>query len=107
MKNDGAKFNFHTGIYSITLFVADAFVENPVSKPLGEARLKFPASLEEQAKRHNVYEVKPAIFHQFREPEARPPVSFSWMFTMIVLSPIAILFFGVRTTKRSKRQRSS
>ncbi|XP_046384499.1 dolichyl-diphosphooligosaccharide--protein glycosyltransferase subunit 2 isoform X2 [Ischnura elegans] len=88
-------FNHLSGKYSLDLVVGDATISNAISWPVADVLLKFSDSqAAEQPKEASPspYLPKPEIQHLFREPEKRPPVMVSNLFTGLVCLPLLILF---------------
>jgi len=88
----GAKsteLGYLSGLYNMELLVGDVILVNPFSWHLADVTLKFPKVTKEPV--HSVFAPKPEIRHLFREPERRPPVFVSNLFTGLVLLPLLIL----------------
>ncbi|XP_015115503.1 dolichyl-diphosphooligosaccharide--protein glycosyltransferase subunit 2 [Diachasma alloeum] len=95
-------FGHQSGDYNIELIVGDAIIGNPFQWNLAVVGLKFPertgteAALVDKSQGHKYqsisYSPKPEIKHMFREPEKRPPVFVSNLFTGLCLVPVLILF---------------
>ncbi|VDP07077.1 unnamed protein product [Soboliphyme baturini] len=79
-------FNYKSGKYEIRLIVADPLITNPVS-------CVFYGNFQADIRVERLsYEKRPEIFHTFRQPEKLPPVVISNVFTVLVLSPLLLLF---------------
>ncbi|XP_022292604.2 dolichyl-diphosphooligosaccharide--protein glycosyltransferase subunit 2-like [Crassostrea virginica] len=89
--NSASQFGYLSGKYSMELIIGDAVIENPFSWVLGDVSLNFPEGQAPKDKGMDRYAKKPEIKHLFREPEKRPPVVVSTVFTFLVLSPVLIL----------------
>jgi oligosaccharyltransferase complex subunit delta (ribophorin II) len=90
----GAKakeFNSLSGKYTMDLIVGDAVIENPVSWTMAEIQLTFHDDATSTTSDQYRYSKRPEIKHLFREPEKRPPVVVSNLFTGLVLLPLLIL----------------
>jgi len=74
------------------LIVGDAVIENPISWNVADVQLTFHDDPIVSTGNQYLYSKKPEIKHMFREPEKRPPVTVSNLFTGLVLVPILILF---------------
>ncbi|XP_063978196.1 dolichyl-diphosphooligosaccharide--protein glycosyltransferase subunit 2 [Diachasmimorpha longicaudata] len=94
-------FAHHSGDYNIELIVGDAIIGNPFQWNVAVVGLKFPertgteAAIIDKSQGHKyqaiTYSPKPEIKHMFREPEKRPPVFVSNLFTGLCLVPVLIL----------------
>ncbi|XP_043284195.1 dolichyl-diphosphooligosaccharide--protein glycosyltransferase subunit 2 [Venturia canescens] len=94
-------FGYQSGDYNVELIVGDATLSNSFAWPLASVSLKFPepsgsevaAAKKPSAykQKPNIYTPKPEIQHMFREPEKRPPVFVSNLFTGLCLAPIFLL----------------
>lgn len=69
-------------------------MKRPVTWDVVTLSLKFPDSARKPLP-ESPFAVKKEIQHVFRVPEKRPPLAISSAFSLAVLSPWAILFFGV------------
>ncbi|XP_017875714.1 dolichyl-diphosphooligosaccharide--protein glycosyltransferase subunit 2 [Ceratina calcarata] len=92
-----ANFDYQSGDYNVELIVGDAVLSNPFQWTLATIALKFPeAPASDRADKgvlykSSVYTTKPEIKHMFREPEKRPPVYVSNLFTGLCLAPVLLL----------------
>ncbi|XP_046989739.1 dolichyl-diphosphooligosaccharide--protein glycosyltransferase subunit 2 [Schistocerca americana] len=88
-----AEFGHKSGVYSIELIIGDAVLSNSFAWTLGSVNLKFAeqSAAFAGAKDPYLYAIKPEIKHLFREPERRPPVLVSNLFTGLLCIPILIL----------------
>jgi len=77
------------GEYTVTLLLGDAVVANPTSWAAVTVNIDFPEP-EDEAQLGS-YEAKPEIRHLFREPEARPSMLVSNIFTLVCLSPFLLM----------------
>lgn len=78
------------GEYLITVVVGDAVIANPISWDAVKIDVTFPEGDENEITSSD-YEVKSEIRHTFRQPEARPPMVVSNVFTLICLSPFLLM----------------
>ncbi|XP_011308202.1 dolichyl-diphosphooligosaccharide--protein glycosyltransferase subunit 2 [Fopius arisanus] len=95
-------FGHQRGDYNIELIVGDAIISNPFQWNVAVVGLKFPertgtdAAITDKTQGNKyqaiTYTPKPEIKHMFREPEKRPPVFVSNLFTGLCLVPVLILF---------------
>ncbi|KAK7866677.1 hypothetical protein R5R35_006061 [Gryllus longicercus] len=91
-----AEFGHLSGDYSLELIVGDAVLSNSFSWEVATVHLKFAelnigAAASAVTKDAYLYAPKPEIKHLFREPERRPPVFVSNLFTGLVCVPLLIL----------------
>jgi oligosaccharyltransferase complex subunit delta (ribophorin II) len=91
MVTNAEDFAEQSGSYSIALIVGDFALENPFSWDVGTVNLVFPGATVESAHEDYTYKPKPEIQHMFRPDEKHPPKIISSTFTVLVLSPLAIL----------------
>ncbi|CAM9901470.1 unnamed protein product, partial [Scytosiphon promiscuus] len=94
-----------SGAYEVTALVGGPLVMPPVSEQLGRIDLAFPAA---KGRKWPIYERPllhetdvslgplPEKHHTFREPEVRPHAGVSLVFTVLALSPLAGLAYGMR-----------
>jgi oligosaccharyltransferase complex subunit delta (ribophorin II) len=87
-----ASFGSASGLYTVSLIVGGATVSNSFEWVLTNVDMKF--SGEAATPTASPFVAKPEIAHLFREPEARPPMIISTVFTALVLAPAAVLFLG-------------
>lgn len=81
-----------SGSYSIALIIGDFALENSFSWDIGTVNLAFPGKSTDSAQEEDyTYKPKPPIEHMFRPDEKLPPKVISSTFTVLVLSPLAIL----------------
>lgn len=86
----GVDFVHRSGKYAVELIVGDAAISNSFRWSLGEVSLKF--GQEEKPKAEcQLRKMKPEIKHMFREPEKRPPMVVSNLFTLLCAAPLAVL----------------
>ncbi|XP_077293027.1 oligosaccharide transferase delta subunit [Arctopsyche grandis] len=85
------KFNYNSGLYGMEVIIGDAIISNPIRWIVAEVNLKF-ATANEAKPSPVVRDVKPEIFHMFREPDARPLRLVSDIFTALCIAPLLILF---------------
>jgi len=94
LTSNAKDLGYNSGSYEVTLILGDFFIEDSVEWALGEVNLQVAAGKPKSA--NSLYGItygpKPEIKHQFRTPEPRPPRVFSDAFTILVLSPLLILF---------------
>jgi len=97
LESNAEKFHHLSGKYQVELIVGDAFIQNPFSWKIGSLDFNFPPLLGDLPKIEPLYLLKPPpeIIHQFRLPEKRPSEVISIAFTILCLSPLLILFFGL------------
>lgn len=97
VESAGGNFGHQSGDYNVELIVGDALLGNSFQWTLAMVSLKFPekASAEAAKLSHkeisDIYQPKPEIKHMFREPEKRPPVYVSNLFTGLCLAPVLLL----------------
>ncbi|CAM9301752.1 unnamed protein product, partial [Hapterophycus canaliculatus] len=94
-----------SGAYEVTALVGGPLVMPPVSEKLGRIGLVFPPA---KGRKWPIYERPllhetdvslgplPEKHHTFREPEVRPHAGVSLLFTVLALSPLAGLAYGMR-----------
>jgi len=87
MRLEAGEFT-ESGDYSLSVFLGDATVSNPISWLVTDLAIKLEKAEEKAA---GAYQPKPEIKHLFREPESRPPQTVSSLFTLLVLSPVLLL----------------
>ncbi|XP_075229650.1 oligosaccharide transferase delta subunit isoform X2 [Lycorma delicatula] len=87
-----AEFKHLSGTYSVELIVGDVVISNSFSWKFADVNLKLSVdSSKASESKNNVYQPKPEIQHIFREPEKRPPVFVSNLFTGLVFVPFLVL----------------
>jgi oligosaccharyltransferase complex subunit delta (ribophorin II) len=85
-------FGSLSGSYAMSLIVGDFALENPFSWDIGSVTLQFAGSTTDTGDEEDyTYRAKPEIQHMFRPDEKRPPKVISSTFTVLVLSPLALL----------------
>jgi oligosaccharyltransferase complex subunit delta (ribophorin II) len=85
-------FNNLSGKYKMALIVGDKAMQIPISWTLGEISLTFSGQPKKTKRQERITEPKPVIDHMFRIPEKRPPKIVSTAFTILVCSPLLIMF---------------
>jgi len=85
-------FNNLSGKYRMTLIVGDKAMQVPIAWTLGDISLTFSGEPKKTRRQERITEPKPKIEHMFRIPEKRPPKLVSTAFTILVLSPLLIMF---------------
>ncbi|KAG7310862.1 hypothetical protein JYU34_003693 [Plutella xylostella] len=85
-----------SGVYTVSVFVGDSAVSNPVAWPVGQLAFNFGKdgtavgeSVKTPSKPHRG--PLPEITHSFREPEARPPRAVSDLFALACAAPLLLL----------------
>jgi len=85
----------------VLLLIGDAFVINPTTWEVGTVQIIFPSRLSsanvlrtDPHSLHDTYVKQNTINHKFRDPEKLPPQAVSYLFTLLVLLPILLLFYG-------------
>lgn len=88
------QFHYLSGKYNVTLILGDSKISSATTWTTGIVNLRFPVPEQEIVSEDvaSYYLPKPEIKHTFKEPEKRPPVIVSLTFTILVLSPLLILF---------------
>lgn len=90
----GAKSNnLYSGQYNVELNIGDMILSNSILWKLADVKLNL--AVPEQSPPSAVppmYAPRPEIKHLFREPERRPPVFVSNLFTGLLLVPLLLLF---------------
>jgi len=97
LQSKAKEFNFASGQYHLSLIVGDAAITNSFVWKVCDAQLTFPPhpSGEEPspaAPASAAFVPKKEIKYLFREPEKRPPLAISNMFSVLVLVPLVLLF---------------
>nr|CAD7450391.1 unnamed protein product [Timema bartmani] len=89
-----SEFGYLSGQYSMELLVGDSVLSNSFSWHVADVVLKFPeyTSTPTPSKDPYLYAPKPEIQHMFREPDSRPPVAVSNLFTGLLGVPLLLLF---------------
>jgi len=92
-------FHSKSGKYSIQVIVGDSIIENPTSWKVGTASLQFRtpsgSSVDYQPNEVKLNTDLPVLHHTFRPADKRAPHIVSFTFTLLVLSPLLILFVGL------------
>ncbi|EGD79800.1 hypothetical protein PTSG_13096 [Salpingoeca rosetta] len=79
-----------SGDYKLSVVVGDVTISPAIVWDLGAVTITFHKTAP-PAKQPSRFDPKPEIKHLFREPESRPPVIVSFVFTAIVVAPILVL----------------
>lgn len=90
----GAKsneFGSLPGVYNLEIIAGDSVLSNSLQWHVADVKLSFAGDAK-QKPTQSMFSVKPEIKHLFREPEKRPPVFVSNLFTGLVFVPLIILF---------------
>ncbi|CAH1404356.1 unnamed protein product [Nezara viridula] len=90
----GAKsneFGSLPGVYNLEIIAGDSVLSNSLQWHVADAKLSFSGDAKPKTTQ-SMFSVKPEIKHLFREPEKRPPVFVSNLFTGLVFVPLIILF---------------
>lgn len=85
-------FNHQSGKYRMSLIVGDKAMQLPISWTLGDVTLTFSGQPKTTKRQERITEPKPVIEHMFRVPEKRPAKIVSSAFTILVVSPLLIMF---------------
>ncbi|KAK9505381.1 hypothetical protein O3M35_009455 [Rhynocoris fuscipes] len=91
----GAKANelgYLSGLYNVELIVGDNYVANSFKWLIADIKLKFGTEQTPKLPAQSIFKTKPEIQHLFREPERRPPIFVSNLFTGLIFLPLLILF---------------
>lgn len=86
-----ADFGQLSGLYSLQLIVGDVILSNSFEWDVADVQLKLALDPSQAPKLDSMYKPKPEIKHMFREPERRPPVIVSNLFTGLVAVPFLVL----------------
>ncbi|CAI5511451.1 unnamed protein product [Closterium sp. Naga37s-1] len=93
---------YHSGEYTLKLFVGDAVMDNSFDWQLGSVDLDLPAAPETAPKLPprpeslaERFSAKPEIAHIFRKPDSRPAFVVSYSFVALVLLPLVVLLVGL------------
>lgn len=98
--SDAQTFGSRSGDYNVDLIIGDAILNNPFQWNLAVVRLKFPEPTATDAtatksttikQKSSTFTPKPEIKHMFREPEKRPPIFVSNLFTGLCAAPVLLL----------------
>ncbi|XP_073991752.1 oligosaccharide transferase delta subunit [Rhodnius prolixus] len=80
-----------SGLYKVELIVGDNYVANSFRWLIADVKLNFGVEHPAKSQTQSIFKTKPEIKHLFREPERRPPILVSNLFTGLVLLPLIIL----------------
>ncbi|XP_014293921.1 dolichyl-diphosphooligosaccharide--protein glycosyltransferase subunit 2 [Halyomorpha halys] len=86
-----AEFGSLPGIYNLEIIAGDSVLSNSLQWHVADIKLSFAGDAKQKPSQ-SMFSVKPEIKHLFREPEKRPPVFVSNLFTGLVFVPLIILF---------------
>ncbi|KAG0369681.1 Dolichyl-diphosphooligosaccharide--protein glycosyltransferase subunit Swp1 [Gamsiella multidivaricata] len=86
------KFKYGTRKYSMTFLVGGLKVDEPFKYELGQIEIKGPATNPLSRPSHVEYKAQPEIHHQFRPDQKLINIAISGAFTLLVLTPFAVLF---------------
>ncbi|XP_014239205.1 dolichyl-diphosphooligosaccharide--protein glycosyltransferase subunit 2 [Cimex lectularius] len=81
-----------SGLYSVDLIIGDTILTNSFSWHVADVKLNLGTVDKKKPSTQSIFKPKPEIQHLFREPERRPPVLVSNLFTGLVFVPLLILF---------------
>ncbi|XP_074099951.1 oligosaccharide transferase delta subunit [Cotesia typhae] len=100
--SEAQTFGYYSGEYDVDLIVGDAVLNNSFQWRVATVDLKFPEQTGNEvvnmnkfvgySKNSAIFTPKSEIKHMFREPEKRPPVFMSNVFTGLCLAPLLLLF---------------
>jgi len=85
-------FNNLSGKYRMSLIIGDKAMQVPIAWTLGDVSLTFSGQSKKTKRQERIADPKPVIEHMFRVPEKRPAKIVSTAFTVLVLSPLLIMF---------------
>jgi len=85
-------FNNLSGKYRMALIVGDKAMQAPIAWTIGDVVLTFSGQPKKTKRQERLTEPRPEIVHMFRVPDKRPPKVVSTAFTILVLSPLLIMF---------------
>lgn len=91
----GAKasdFGQLSGVYSLEIIAGDSVLSNSLQWHAANVKLSFAGEPKAKTSHQALFSLKPEIKHLFREPEKRPPVFVSNLFTGLVFLPLLLLF---------------
>jgi len=88
-------FQSRSGKYVITLVVGDSLIQNPISWELATLNIQFGKFEKTEAAHESRGGPQQEIVHQFRAPDKRPPPPVSFVFTGLVLAPLAFFIVGL------------
>lgn len=83
-----------SGIYTVSLILGDALVNNPINWHFADVSINVPKVLPPSVLKSKqiIYEKLPEIKHIFAQPEPRPPQVVSDTFTALCALPLLVLF---------------
>jgi len=84
-------FAYISGQYTMALIIGDAVIENPSIWELVDIELKFQDAPLSKNNNEYTHLPLPEIKHLFREPEIRPSLTVSNIFTVLTIAPILLL----------------
>lgn len=93
LKTHSKDFSGVGGKYALRLILGDATVSNPVDWSIADISITVPAVEAQPVPKSKqiIYNKLPEIQHQFRQPEAQPPVVVSTTFAALCAAPFLIL----------------
>ncbi|XP_014362300.2 dolichyl-diphosphooligosaccharide--protein glycosyltransferase subunit 2 [Papilio machaon] len=89
--------NHQSGAHSLTLYLGDSAVSNPIAWQLGDIHFNFGkdtnalGAVVSESRQSRARGPLPEIVHQFREPEARPARAVSDVFAACCAAPLLLL----------------
>ncbi|CAH0592147.1 unnamed protein product [Chrysodeixis includens] len=84
--------NYQSGAYSLSIYLGDSAVSNPIAWPVGDVLFNFGHQVAAADDRKaSVRGPLPAISHVFRSPEARPARLVSDVFAAACAAPLLLL----------------
>lgn len=86
-----AEFKHLSGTYSVELIVGDIVISNSFVWKFADVNFKLSSDSPQVPEKSSIYQPKPEIQHLFREPEKRPPVFVSNLFTGLIFAPFLVL----------------
>jgi len=102
---DALKAAVNGGVYSISVVVGDAILQNPTVWTIGKVDVTPPALLPQPEEilytkpllhdSDTTLKALPVIDHQFRQPDARAPIAVSSFFSLLAASPFLFLIYGL------------
>jgi len=84
-------FAYISGQYTMALIIGDAVIENPSIWELVDIEFKFQDAPLSKNNNEYTHLPLPEIKHLFREPEIRPSLTVSNIFTVLTIAPILLL----------------
>ncbi|KAF9088297.1 hypothetical protein BGX23_007514 [Mortierella sp. AD031] len=87
-----AKFKYGTRKYSMTFLVGGPKIDEPFKYTLGKIEVQGPLSNHVTRPVRLLYQALPEIHHQFRPDQKLINTAISGLFTILVLTPFAVLF---------------